>query len=172
MLRPGGKPLPEGDEELLQSILVEHHACVRRASSQHALHLRALGDRAIDGEIDGDRSRRVASDEPHAGSLDGLELGASDVVVLTDHDAPYAAAVLAAAVRSPARFVGMMSSRRHLTRHLDSLRALGLSEDEIARVHAPVGLDLGGRSADEIALSIAAGIVADDHGRDGGWLDR
>ena len=116
--------------------------------------------------------RLLASDEPHAGSLDGLELGASDVVVLTDHDAPYAAAVLAAAVRSPARFVGMMSSRRHVTRHLDSLRALGLSEDEIARVHAPVGLDLGGRSADEIALSIAAGIVADDHGRDGGWLDR
>jgi xanthine dehydrogenase accessory factor len=80
--------------------------------------------------------------------------------------------VLAAAVRSPARFVGMMSSRRHVTRHLDALRALGLSEDEVARVHAPVGLDLGGRSADEIALSIAAGIVADDHGRDGEWLDR
>jgi xanthine/CO dehydrogenase XdhC/CoxF family maturation factor len=66
----------------------------------------------------------------------------------------------------------MMSSRRHVVRHLDALRALGLSEEEVARVHAPVGLDIGGRSADEIALSIAAGIVADDHGRDAGWLDR
>ena len=133
-------------------------------------HLRFVGYDAVIVEPRADRL--LASDEPHAGSLDGLELGANDVVVLTDHDAPYAAAVLAAAVRSPARFVGMMSSRRHVTRHLDALRALGLSEAEVARVHAPVGLDLGGRSADEIALSIAAGIVADDHGRDGGWLDR
>jgi len=133
-------------------------------------HLRLAGYDAVIVEPRADRL--LPSDEPHTGSLDGLQLGPDDVVVLTDHDAPYAAAVLAAAVRSPARFVGMMSSRRHVTRHLDALRALGLSDDEIARVHAPVGLDLGGRSADEIALSIAAGIVADDHGRDGGWLDR
>jgi xanthine dehydrogenase accessory factor len=66
----------------------------------------------------------------------------------------------------------MMSSRRHVERHLDAIRALGLSDDEVARVRAPVGLDIGGRSAEEIALSIAAGIVADDHGREGGWLDR
>ena len=116
--------------------------------------------------------RLVASDEPHVGAIEELELGTNDVVVLTDHDAPYAATVLAAAARSPARFVGMMSSRRHVVRHLDALRALGLSEEEVARVHAPVGLDIGGRSGNEIALSIAAGIVADDHGRDGGWLDR
>ena len=133
-------------------------------------HLRLVGYDAVIVEPRADRL--VASDEPHAGAIEELELEANDVVVLTDHDAPYSAAVLAAAVRSPARFVGMMSSRRHVVRHLDALRALGLSEDEIARVHAPVGLDIGGRSADEIALSIAAGIVADDHGRDGGWLDR
>ena len=87
--------------------------------------------------------RLVASDEPHVGAIEELELGTSDVVVLTDHDAPYAATVLAAAARSPARFVGMMSSRRHVVRHLDALRALGLSEEEVARVHAPVGLDIG-----------------------------
>jgi molybdopterin adenylyltransferase len=133
-------------------------------------HLRLVGYDAMIVEPRADRL--LASDEPYVGSIDDLELEANDVVVLTDHDAPYAATVLAAAVRSPARFVGMMSSRRHVTRHLDALRALGLSQDEIARVHAPVGLDIGGRSADEIALSIAAGIVADDHGRDGGWLDR
>jgi molybdopterin adenylyltransferase len=133
-------------------------------------HLRLVGYQAVIVEP---RAERLgASDEPHVGGIDELELGTDDVVVLTDHDAPYAATVLAAAVRSPARFVGMMSSRRHVVRHLDALRALGLSEEEVARVHAPVGLDIGGRSADEIALSIAAGIVADDHGRGGGWLDR
>ncbi|MDP9300752.1 MAG: XdhC family protein [Actinomycetota bacterium] len=133
-------------------------------------HLRLVGYQAVIVEPRADRL--VASDEPHVRAIGDLELEANDVVVLTDHDAPYAAAVLAAALRSPARFVGMMSSRRHVTRHLDALRAMGLSEDEVARVHAPVGLDIGGRSADEIALSIAAGIVADGHGRDGGWLDR
>jgi molybdopterin adenylyltransferase len=119
------------------------------------------------------RSERVLpSDEPHVGALAELSLTGSDAVVLTDHDAPYASETLAAAVRSGARFVGMMSSTRHVQRHLNAARQLGLTEDEIARVHAPVGLDIGGRSAEEIALSIAAGIVADDHGRDGGWLDR
>jgi len=133
-------------------------------------HLRLVGYHAV--IVEPRAERLVASDEPHVGAIEELALGTNDVVVLTDHDAPYAATVVAAAARSPARFVGMMSSRRHVVRHLDALRALGLSEAEIARVHAPVGLDIGGRSADEIALSIAAGIVADDHGRDGGWLDR
>jgi xanthine dehydrogenase accessory factor len=133
-------------------------------------HLRLVGYHAV--IVEPRAERLVASDEPHLGAIEELELGTNDVVVLTDHDAPYAATVLAAAARSPARFVGMMSSRRHVVRHLDALRALGLSEEEVARVHAPVGLDIGGRSAHEIALSIAAGIVADDHGRDGGWLDR
>jgi len=133
-------------------------------------HLRLVGYDAV--IVEPRAERLVASDEPHVEAIDELELGTSDVVVLTDHDAPYAATVLAAAARSPARFVGMMSSRRHVVRHLDALRALGLSDEEVARVHAPVGLDIGGRSADEIALSIAAGIVADDHGRGGGWMDR
>jgi xanthine dehydrogenase accessory factor len=133
-------------------------------------HLSRLGYGSVTVEPRTDRL--LAEDRPHIGSLDELSLRDADVVVLTDHDAPYASETLAAAVRSPARFVGMMSSKRHVERHLDAIRALGLTDDEVARVHAPVGLDIGGRSAEEIALSIAAAIVADAHGRDGGWLDR
>jgi xanthine dehydrogenase accessory factor len=133
-------------------------------------HLRRLGYDAITVEPRSDRL--LADDAPHVDALDRVALTDADAVVLTDHDAPYASETLAAAARSSARFVGMMSSRRHVQRHLDAIRALGLSEEQIARVHAPVGLDIGGRSAEEIALSIAAAIVADDHGRDGGWLDR
>jgi len=133
-------------------------------------HLRRLGYEAVTVEPRTDRL--LAEDRPSVGSIDDLSLRDADVVVLTDHDAPYASETLAAAARSAARFVGMMSSKRHVERHLDAIRALGLTDDEVARVHAPVGLDIGGRSAEEIALSIAAGIVADDHGRDGGWLDR
>jgi xanthine dehydrogenase accessory factor len=80
--------------------------------------------------------------------------------------------VLAEAIRSPARFVGMMSSRRHVERHLDAVRALGVSDEELKRVHAPLGLDLGRKDAEGIGLSIAAGIVADANGTAGGWLDR
>jgi xanthine dehydrogenase accessory factor len=47
-----------------------------------------------------------------------------------------------------------------------------VADDDIARVRSPLGLDLGGRDAASVALSIAAGVVADSHGRDGGWLDR
>jgi molybdopterin adenylyltransferase len=133
-------------------------------------HLQRLGYDAITVESRADRV--LPTDEPRVASLGDLELTEDDAVVLTDHDSPDAAEVLAAAARSPARFVGMMSSRRHVERHLEAIRALGLSDGEVARVRAPVGLDIGGRSAEEIALSIAAGIVADDHGRDGGWLDR
>jgi len=118
------------------------------------------------------RERVAAQDAPVVTSLDGVALSERDAVVLTDHDAPYASEMLAQAARSPARFVGMMSSRRHVARHLAALHDLDVPDDVIARIHAPVGLDLGRKDAEGIALSIAAGIVADASGASGGWLDR
>jgi xanthine dehydrogenase accessory factor len=53
---------------------------------------------------------------------------------------------------------------------MDELRSMGFSEDDLARINSPVGLDLGGRSPQEIALAIAAGLVAARHSREGGWL--
>jgi molybdopterin adenylyltransferase len=111
-------------------------------------------------------------DRPAATSLEELALTDRDAVVLTDHDAAYAGAVLAEAARSPAFFVGMMSSRRHASGHLQALSDAGVQPDAVARVHTPLGLDLGRKDAEGIALSIAAGIVAAANGRDGGWLDR
>jgi molybdenum cofactor synthesis domain-containing protein len=133
-------------------------------------HLTPLG---YDVVILEPRAERAAPDDAAiTGTLDELALSPRDAVVLTDHDAPYAAQVLADAARSPASFVGMMSSKRHAAAHLQSIRDLGVSEDLVARVHAPVGLDLGRKDAEGIALSIAAGIVAAAADRDGGWLDR
>jgi xanthine/CO dehydrogenase XdhC/CoxF family maturation factor len=116
--------------------------------------------------------RAAAGDNAVAGTFDDLRVAERDAVVLTDHDAPYATEVLAAAARSSAAFVGMMSSKRHAAGHLDALRSLGVPEDAVARVHTPLGLDLGRKDAEGIALSIAAGIVAAASERDGGWLDR
>ena len=133
-------------------------------------HLGALGYEVV--IVEPRRERVAVDDHPVVADLDGVALSERDAVVLTDHDAPYATAMLAHAARSPARFVGMMSSRRHVARHLDALRAMDVPDDVVARVHAPVGLDLGRKDAEGIALSIAAGIVADANGAGGGWLDR
>jgi xanthine dehydrogenase accessory factor len=65
----------------------------------------------------------------------------------------------------------MMGSARHTAAHLETLRAQGLG-GELDRLRTPVGLDLGGRTPAEIALSILAGLVAARTGHPGGWLDR
>ena len=116
--------------------------------------------------------RIVPEDEPSVRSLDDVRLGPDDEVVFTDHDAPGISEMLTTLLRSPVRFVGVMGSRRHVAHYVEDLRTRGFSDDDLARVRSPLGLDLGGRSPEEIALSIAAGLVAARHERQGGWLDR
>ena len=140
---------------------------VARALRRHAAR---LGDDSVLVEP---RAERLAAEDAGAvTSLGEARLDGASDVVFTDHDAEGVAELLAEALRSPARFVGVMGSRRHVGPYVDALRAMGLGEDELARIRSPLGLDLGGRSPEEIALSIAAGVVAARHGRDGGWLDR
>ncbi|HEY6477666.1 MAG TPA: XdhC family protein [Polyangia bacterium] len=94
---------------------------------------------------------------------------ATSIAVLT-HDPKLDDAALAIALRSPARYVGAMGSRRTQARRRERLLAAGIAEHELARLAAPVGLDLGAVSAAETALSILAEVVAARHGRDGGRL--
>ena len=118
--------------------------------------------------------RVVAADREFPGivvaSLAEVEIDPDTEIVLTDHDAPAVTETLAAALRSPARYIGVMGSRRHVGPYMDELRSMGFSENDLARINSPVGLDLGGRSPQEIALAIAAGLVAARHSREGGWL--
>jgi molybdopterin adenylyltransferase len=104
-------------------------------------------------------------------SLDGLDLDDRAVAVHTDHEAPNLGDALEALLRSPAGFIGVVGSRRHMGSYLEKLKERGFSDRDLERVHTPLGLDLGGRSAEEIALSIAAGLVAARNRRQGGWLD-
>ncbi len=104
--------------------------------------------------------------------MDEVPLREDTRVVFTDHDAPELADALARVLRSPARFVGVMGSRRHVGPYVDELRSMGFEESDLARIRSPLGVDLGGRRPEEIALSIAAGLVADTNERDAGWLDR
>lgn len=94
---------------------------------------------------------------------------ATSIAVLT-HDPKLDDAALEIALRSPAAYVGALGSHRANAKRHDRLLAAGLSEDEWARLSAPIGLDLGGQSAEETALSIMAEIVAVRNGREGGRL--
>jgi xanthine dehydrogenase accessory factor len=94
---------------------------------------------------------------------------ATSIAVLT-HDPKLDDAALEIALRSPARFVGAMGSRRAQEARRERLTALGLTDEEMGRLAAPLGLDLGASSGEETALSILAEVVAARHGREGGRL--
>jgi xanthine dehydrogenase accessory factor len=101
----------------------------------------------------------------HLGGIDP----ATSIVVLT-HDPKLDDAALLLALDSPARFIGAMGSRRAQGKRRERLVAAGIPEEEMERISAPVGLDLGAIAREETALSILAEIVAVRHGRGGGRL--
>jgi xanthine dehydrogenase accessory factor len=94
---------------------------------------------------------------------------ATYIAVLT-HDPKLDDAALRIAVRSEAAYIGAMGSRRAQENRRERLLAAGLSDEELARVAAPIGLDLGGLTSQETALSIMAEVVAVRNARDGGRL--
>lgn len=117
------------------------------------------------------RPGRVVADAtaPVVADVRELSLGPDVEAVHTDHDAPDLVEQLAALLEAGVRRVALVGSRRHAAAHLAAL-AERVGAERAARVHTPAGLDLGGRSPQEIALSILAGVVAARHGRAGGFL--
>ena len=106
--------------------------------------------------------------EPAFARLGGIDR-ATYIAVLT-HDPKLDDAALAIALRSEAPYVGAMGSRRAQAQRRERLLAAGVEEELLARIAAPIGLDLGALTADETALSIMAEIVALKHGHSGGRL--
>ncbi|MEW2283028.1 XdhC/CoxI family protein [Streptomyces sp. NPDC047841] len=106
----------------------------------------------------------IVVDWPHR-YLERTEVDGRSVLCVLTHDAKFDVPLLKLALRLPVAYVGAMGSRRtHLDR-AERLRAVGVGERELARLRSPIGLDLGARTPEETALSIAAEIVA---GRRGG----
>jgi xanthine/CO dehydrogenase XdhC/CoxF family maturation factor len=103
-----------------------------------------------------------------AAALAGLADAATDVVVC-DHHRPELGPVLRDALAGPARWVGVLGNPRHPAPHVPALAALGVPDQEIARVHRPIGLNIGSRTPAEIALATMAGLIADRNGRPGGF---
>ncbi|OBI91421.1 XshC-Cox1 family protein [Mycobacterium asiaticum] len=105
----------------------------------------------------------VVVDWPHRYLAAQASAGAIDrrtVVCVLTHDPKFDVPLLEVALRLDLGYVGAMGSRRtHLDR-LDRLRAVGLTDVELARMSSPIGLDLGARTPEETAVSIAADIIA------------
>jgi xanthine dehydrogenase accessory factor len=99
--------------------------------------------------------------------LAAAEVRPDTAICVLTHDARYDVPVLAVALRSPAEYVGAIGSRRTCAERTERLRATGVTDEEMARLRSPIGLDLGGRSPEQTALAIGAEIVALAHGGSG-----
>lgn len=104
-----------------------------------------------------------------ADPFDATVVDANTDVVVCDHDRPELGEALRDALASPARWIGLMGNPRHMGPHVEALRALGVDDAQIARVHRPIGLNIGSKTPAEIALSTLAGLVADRNSRPGGF---
>ncbi|MFJ6551993.1 XdhC family protein [Streptomyces luteogriseus] len=108
----------------------------------------------------------IVVDWPHR-YLESTDVDTRTVVCVLTHDAKFDVPLLKLALRLPVAYVGAMGSRRtHLDRNT-RLREVGVTEMELSRLHSPIGLDLGARTPEETALSIAAEIVAGKRGGSG-----
>jgi xanthine dehydrogenase accessory factor len=93
-------------------------------------------------------------------------------VLVFSHDPKLDVPALAAALGSGAGFVGALGSRRTTAERATRLLEAGVAPDDVQRIHAPCGLDIGCTTPEETAVSVLAQIIAARNGRDGGPLER
>jgi len=139
-----------------------------------AEHLVAFSERAGFAPIVVD-PRRLFAEQPRFGGVEVVPswpdrafadrgLRASDSIVVLSHDPKIDEPALCAALRADVAYVGAIGSRRAQVDRADRLLKAGIGQERLARLHAPIGLDLGGRSPAEIALAIVAELVSVRHG--------
>ncbi|MFJ1456339.1 XdhC family protein [Nocardia sp. N2S4-5] len=114
----------------------------------------AFADRARLPDAD-----EVVRDWPHR-YLARTPVDARTVLCVLTHDPKFDIPVLSTALRLPVAYVGAMGSRRADRERRAQLRAAGVTESELALLHSPIGLELGGQTPEETAVAIGAEIVA------------
>lgn len=92
--------------------------------------------------------------------LAGTEVDARTVICVLSHDARFDAELIALALSLPVGYVGAMGSRTTHDRRVASLRERGVTDDTLARLHSPIGLDIGASTPEETAISILAEVLA------------
>jgi xanthine dehydrogenase accessory factor len=110
------------------------------------------------------RERFPDADEVRVGMpseiVAGIPVTKQTAIVLVAHDYKYELPILRAMLRAPVGYLGMLGSRKRGAAVRDILRDEGFTDAELARIRTPIGLDIGGKSSAEVALSILAEIVA------------
>ena len=99
-----------------------------------------------------------------ADALPQIGLDENTFIVVLTHDEKIDNPALVIALQSPARYIGALGSKKTLARRLAALKEEGITDEQLARLHAPIGLDIGARRPEEIAVSIIGEIVAVSNG--------
>ena len=107
---------------------------------------------------------QIVTDWPDK-ALKALQLNEGSFVCLLSHDMKLDVPALQIALNRPVRYIGALGSKKTHQKRLAALAEVGISEDDAAVIHNPIGLNLGGRRAEDIAVAIIAEMVAVDHGR-------
>ncbi|WP_231953528.1 XdhC family protein [Actinoplanes derwentensis] len=126
--------------------------------------------------VEPDPTRLAGTPRPHGDTfvsdLMAAEPDEHTDILLTDHHRSEAeiGALLREALTGKSRWIGILGNPRAEGPHVAALRDLGVPEAEIARVHRPVGLNIGSRTPAEIAVATLAGLIADRNDRPGGFV--
>jgi xanthine/CO dehydrogenase XdhC/CoxF family maturation factor len=127
------------------------------------------GYRPVLVEPDPEHAKKAGNGQAEVRSAIGTDLDPATDVVVTDHHRDELGTMLRDALATPARWVGIMGSPRVEPPHIEALALLGVSPSDIARVHRPIGLNIGSKTPPEIAVSTLAGLIADRNGCPGGF---
>ncbi|MBM2621772.1 XdhC family protein [Actinoplanes sp. LDG1-06] len=124
--------------------------------------------------VEPDASRLSGTPRPHGDrfvhDLAAANLDEHTDVVLTDHNRAEIGEMLKQALAARTRYVGIMGNPKKEGPHVAALRSLGVADDQIARVHRPIGLNIRARTPAEIAVATLAGLIADRNDRPGGFV--
>jgi xanthine dehydrogenase accessory factor len=104
--------------------------------------------------------------------LPGIRFDASTYLVLLSHDPKFDQPTLEHVLPTSVAYIGAIGSRKTQLERFERLRQQGFTEEQLAKIYGPVGLDLGGRSTEETALAILAEITAVRYGHEGGFMRR
>ena len=102
--------------------------------------------------------------------LESAKVDKRTAIIVLTHDPKFDIPLLEVALKSRAGYIGAMGSRRTHANRVKELTAIGVSEEELDRIQAPLGLDIGAVDPEEVAVAVAAQMIAMKYGRPGGFL--
>jgi xanthine dehydrogenase accessory factor len=99
-----------------------------------------------------------------------LVIGPHTWIAILSHDPKFDEPAILGALKTQARYIGTVGSRKTNEDRRERLREAGVTEEDLGRLHGPIGLDIGGKTPEEMAISILGEMIAIRYGRDGGML--